>query len=258
LISAGRNLELILFIASFGVLILSIRRAKRGKVPRMRKIACLEALPELVGRAAEMGTPVHIATGFRGLETAEAPIVVAGFAMLGHVAELCGKYKVPMRYTCVYGYNIPIAQDLMKGGYMRAGHPDLYSDDMIFYAGDNQSAYSLAMMGYLMREKPAANMMFGGIMYETLPCLGAGAVAGCMQAAGTPRLYYQPFLVAACDYAMIGDELFTAAAIVKGSPEELGVILGQDIMKAIIMALAILAVMMISAGTDLFLRLAKM
>jgi hypothetical protein len=256
MIAPGKVFQFVVFIASVAALGLSLLAAKRGKVPKIRKIACLEALPELVGRAAEMGSSVHFATGSSGLETADAPIVAAGYAMLEYVAQLCGKYKVPIRYTCVYGYTSPIAQDLIKSGYLRGGHPEMYSDDMIFYAGDHQQAYAAAMMGYILREKPAANMMFGGIRYETLNCLGAGAIAGCMQVAGTPRLYYQPFLVASCDYSMIGDEMFPAAALVKGSKEELGFILGQDLIKAVALSLVVLAVVLASVGTNLFLRLA--
>jgi len=257
MIASGRILEVVVLLASLAAMLFSILAAKRGKVPRIRKIACLEALPELVGRAAEMGTAVHFATGMVGLETAEAPIVTAGYAILGHVAELCGKYKVPIRYTAVFGYNIPIGRDLIKTGYTSGGHPELYRDDMVVYAGDHQQPYSAAIMGYIMREKPAANMMFGGIKYETMNTLGAGAIAGCMQAAGTPRLYYQPFLVAACDYAMIGDELFAAAALVRRKPEELGGILGQDIIKMIALGLIVLAIALITAGSDLFLRLTR-
>lgn len=251
----GRIFEFVVFLVSVATILISMWLARQGRVPKIRSIVCLDALPELVGRAVEMGTTVHIATGMSTLESSEAPIVAAGLAMLGHVAELCGKYKVPIHYTCVFGYNIPIAQDLIKTGYMKGGVPEMYSDDMIFYAGDHQQPYSAAMMGYLFREKPAANMMFGGIKYEALNTIGAAAVVGCMQAAGTPRLYYQPFLVAACDYCMIGDELFAAAAAVGGVPEEIAVIGAQDVIKAIALFLIILSIVLTTMGTDLFSQL---
>jgi len=257
LIAPGKTLQVIVIIVSFVLLIFSIRRAKAGKVPKIRKIACLEALPELVGRCAEKGAPLHFATGFRGLDTSEAAIVTAGYAMLGHAAELCGKYKVPIHYTCVYGYNIPIAQDLIKSGYLKAGHPELYREDMVTYVGESQIPYMAALMGYIMREKPAANMLFGGIMWETLNTLGAAAIAGCMQAAGTPRMFYQPFLVASCDYSMIGDELFAAAAMVRGTPDELGGIEGTDFLKMAFLVLAIIAVALLTAGSKWFLEIAR-
>ena len=231
--------ELAVLLIGVGAWLIFTNRAKQGKIPKIRKIAGLEGLSELVGRAAEMGKTVHIATGSQMLETSEAPIVTAGYAMLGYIAKLCGKYGVKLRYTCTFGYNIAIGQDLIKAGYTAAGAPGLYRDDMVYYAGDHQQAYSAAIMGYIMRERPAANMMFGGIKYETINSLGAGAVAGCMQAAGTPRWMYQPFLVAACDYSMIGDELFAAVALTTENPMEIGSIRGQDVIK--VMALVLTA-----------------
>jgi len=203
-----------------------------------------------------MGTPVHFITGASKMTGAEAPIVAAGFAMLGYTAELCGKYQVPLRYTCMYGYTIPIAQDLIKRGYTKGGHPELYSDDMVYYIGESQSSIEIEIMGYLLKTKPAVNLMFGGIQYEALNTLGAASVAGCIQAAGTPRLYYQPFLAACCDYSMIGDELYAAAAVVQDIPEERAVIQGQDYIKLVALILIVLSVILNTSGAgSLFTKL---
>jgi len=255
----GVIFELVVLLVCFGVVGISIRAAKAGKVPKVRKIAALEGLPELVGRAAEMGSCVHFMTGAGGLNVPSyAAQATAGLSILGHVAELCGKYKVPIHYTCIYGYNIAIAQDLIRTGYLRGGHPELYRDDMIFYSGEHQYSYAPALMGFIMREKPAANMMFGEIMYETMNTIGAGAIAGSMQAAGTINKYYQCFLVSCCDFAMIGDELFAAAASLRGIPDELGGLRGADMIKMISLGLAALAIALASAGSDLFLQISKM
>jgi len=250
------NFELLIFVASAAAFGIAIWRAKHGIVPKIRELPALAALEDLVGRAAEMGKPVHFGTGYRGLDTPEAPIVVAGLAILGHVAELCGKYKVPIHYTAIWSYNIPIGRDLIKRGYTLGGHPEMYSDDMVAYTGEHQMSYAAALMGYTLRERPAANMFFGGIAYETFNMLGAGAIAGSVQAAGTSRIYYQPFLVAACDYALIGDELYAAAAAVKKVPEETGTIRATDIIKAIALLLIILSLVL--SGTALYAQLIKL
>jgi hypothetical protein len=98
-------------------------------------------------------------------------------------------------------------------------------------------------------------MLFGGTQWEAFDCLGAGAVIGAMQLAGTSRIYYQPFMVATCDYSFIGDELYAAAADVGGIPEELAVVQAMDISKAISIILTLLAVILTTAGTDLFSQL---
>jgi len=255
----GVIFQFVVLSISIIAILVAINRAKQGNVPTIRPIACLDALDELVGRSAEMGTPVHFITGASTMTGSEAPIVAAGFAILGYVAELCGKYQVPIRYTCMYGYTIPIAQDLIQRGYTKGGHPELYSDDMVYYVGETQNAIEAEIMGYLLKEKPAVNMMFGGIKYEALNTMGAAAVAGCIQAAGTPRLYYQPFLAACCDYSMIGDELYAAAAIADDRPEEKAIIQGEDVVKAIALVLILLSVVLSTIGAgDLFTQLITM
>ena len=179
------NFELLFFVICCGFFGWYVSAAKRGRVPKIRGLAALDALEDCVGRAAETGKPIHFATGWRGLDSAEAPVVVAGLAILGHVSELCGKYKVPIHYTAVYGYMIPIARDLIKKGYTIGGNPGLYSDDMVVYTGEQQQSYAAAMQGYIIREKPTVNMMFGGMMYEAFNCLGAAAVVGSVQAVGS-------------------------------------------------------------------------
>jgi hypothetical protein len=225
----SNNFELLVLLVIFAVYAFVIKRAKDGKVPEIRMLPCLEAMPEAIQRAAEMGTSIHFATGNRGLDHPEAPVAVAGIAMLGYAAELCGRYKVPIHYTCIWGYMIPIAQDTIRRGYELGGNPEMYSDDMIEYTGNDQRAYGA--------------------------CLGAGAVIGAMQLAGTSRIYYQPFMVATCDYSFIGDELYAAAAKIGDVPEELAIIQAIDITKAISIILLVLSVILTVAGTDFYSQL---
>ncbi|MBE0633051.1 hypothetical protein IH574_00640 [Candidatus Bathyarchaeota archaeon] len=61
----------------------------KKKLPQFRRLSGLDALPEMVGRAAEMNRPVHFTTGLGDLTSTVAPQLVAGLAVLAHVAELC-------------------------------------------------------------------------------------------------------------------------------------------------------------------------
>ena len=49
-----------------------------------------------------------------------------------------------------------------------------------------------------------------------------------------------PFFVAACDYTLIGEELFAASAYLSGEPKQLGSLKGQDVGKIIAMAAILL------------------
>jgi hypothetical protein len=109
--------------------------------------------------------------------------------------------------------------------------------------------------GYLVREQAAANLLFGAIFWETVVIMGAGSIAGSMNIAGTPRLWYIAIIICTCDYAMIGDEIYAAAALVEKNEENIGTILGQDLIKFTTILLGLLAIILRTAGTDLFTQL---
>jgi len=160
-----------------------------------------------------------------------------------------------MRYTATRSYMIPIAEDIIKTGYLSCGRPELFTPDTVVYVGESQPAFQASVVSYLMDEKPATNFMFGGITAEAIQTLGAGAVAGSMQFAGTARMFYFPFILCLCDYSLIGEELFAAAAAVSGESAQLGVIKGQDVSKFVVLALLILGIILGTMGNGFFAEL---
>ena len=251
----GRRFELIILVVICLTIYFFIERAKRGKVPEIRPLPALQAIDEAVGRAVEVGRTVHFTTGVSGLDNAFAPQTIAGLAIMNRVAKLCGEYAVPMRYTACRSYMIPIAEDTIKSGYTFGGRPDMYSPDMVVYIGEAQTAFQAAVVSHLIRERPAVNFMFGGIQAEAIQTLGAAAVAGCMQFAGTARMFYFPFILCLCDYSLIGEELFAAAAAASGETIQLGTIRGQDVSKFLALVLLILGIILTTVGTAAFRKL---
>ena len=55
-----------------------------------------------------------------------------------------------------------------------------------------------------------------------------------------------PFFVVACDYTLIGEELYAASAYLTREPVLLGSIRGQDIAKGILILIAIIGVVLVS------------
>ncbi|MBU1627781.1 hypothetical protein KKB18_10470, partial [bacterium] len=75
-----------------------------------------------------------------------------------------------------------------------------------------------------------------------------GNSIGAIQIAGTAMPSQLPFFVAACDYTLIGEELFAASAYLSKEPKLLGSLKGQDIAKAIIITIIILGIITESLG----------
>jgi hypothetical protein len=59
-----------------------------------------------------------------------------------------------------------------------------------------------------------------------------------------------PFFVAACDYTLIGEELYAAGAYLSQDKVKMGSIGGQDIVKAATMVLVLLGALMATAGSS--------
>ena len=94
--------------------------------------------------------------------------------------------------------------------------------------------------------------MFGAGFWETEVIMGAGAVAGCMQLGGTPRLYHAPTFVMTCQYALIGEELYVAGAVIGKVDKDLGAIRGVDWAKYICLGLIVVSAILATAGSTLF------
>jgi hypothetical protein len=57
-----------------------------------------------------------------------------------------------------------------------------------------------------------------------------------------------PFFIAACDYTLIGEELFAASAYLSREPRLLGSLKGQDLGKAVILLALIVGLLLETVG----------
>ena len=73
----------------------------------------------------------------------------------------------------------------------------------------------------------------GTFFAESLILAETGNSIGAIQIAGTSEAAQLPFFIAACDFTLIGEELFAASAYLSGEPQQLGSLKGQDAGKAL-------------------------
>ena len=90
------------------------------------------------------------------------------------------------------------------------------------------------------RERPGAVFLQGYFYAESLILAETANTVGAIQIAGTTSDAQLPFFIAACDYTLIGEEMFAASAYLSREPKLLGTVRGQDIGKLILMAMLIL------------------
>jgi len=219
-----------------------IQRAKAGlAIPQIRKIPGLDAVPEAIGRATEMGRPVHFCPGISGISN---PATFAAWAFLAYVAKMCAQYDTRFINTNRNYLVHAINEEIIKQAYLEAGKPEAYNPDDIRWLSNSQFAYATGVLGIFQREKPAANIMIGYFYAESLLFAEAGHLSGAIQIAGTTNVTQLPFFVTACDYTLLGEEIYAASAYVSQQPVLVGSVVGQDIGKIIVFCLIVLGVIL--------------
>jgi len=209
-----------------------IYHAQKGKKFFLRQIAGLEAVDEAIGRATEMGRSILFIPGINDMDDVQT---VAGITILGRVAKTIAEYDTKINMPVSRSIVMTTARETIKQAYVAAGRPDAYSDDMVHYLTDEQFGYVAAVDGIMVREKPATCFYLGAFFAESLIMAETGNSIGAIQIAGTAMPAQLPFFVAACDYTLIGEELFAASAYLSGEPKQLGSLKGQDVGKIIAM-----------------------
>ncbi|KPJ73838.1 hypothetical protein AMJ52_02985 [candidate division TA06 bacterium DG_78] len=226
------KLNILIACVIFGGLILYfVYHARKGKELYIRKIAGLQAIDDAVGRATEMGKPILYTTG-TGLIGDIATI--ASLNILGEIAKKCARYDTQLINPHLDPIVYTVAREVVKESYTQVGRPDAFDPDSVYFITDLQFAYAAAVSGIMVREKPATNFLIGWFMAESLILAETGASTGAIQIAGTDRVPQLPFFITACDYTLIGEELYAASAYISKEPLLLGAIKGEDLGKLII------------------------
>jgi hypothetical protein len=255
LIAKGKVFSFWMLVVIILCLLYSMWRARKGRPVKIRKITGLDAIEEAVGRATEMGRPVHYCPGIGGISAIEAPQTFAALGLMGYVAHLSAKLDVPLIVTICTPEVLPLAEETVRQAYLEEGKIEAYVPTNIRFLSNQQFAYAAAVFGIMAREKPAANFLLGAFWAEALMLAEVGSEVGALQIAGTAQLSQVPFFVAASDYCLIGEELFAGAAYLSQDKMQLGSILGQDLGKAIVALLMLAGLIAKQAGSSYFTTL---
>jgi len=228
---------LVLMALFFGFVLYYIASAQAGKKPFVRRIPGIDAIETAIGRATEMGRSVLYIPGILDIDEIQT---VAGLVILESVARLTAKYETPIVVPVTYPIPFTIAEEMVKGGYLHAGRPDQYDPNSVRFISPEQFAYVAAVNGIMLRDKPAAHIFMGAFYAESLLLAETGFSTGAIQVAGTANVHQLPFFVVACDYTLIGEELYAASAYLSGEPKLVGGLKGADLMKIVIITLVVI------------------
>jgi hypothetical protein len=224
------------------LVIFFVGRARSGGSLFIRKISGLAAVEEAIGRATEMGRPILYVPGLADID---GTATIASMNILGEVAKKIAKYDTPLIVTNRWSVTYNVSKEVVREAFASEGRPDKFREEYVRYLTEDQFGFAAAVDGIILREKPATNFFIGQFWAESLILAETGAQSGAIQIAGTDAVNQLPFFVTACDYTLIGEELYAASAYLSREPLLLGALKAQDYGKLIALAL-LLAITVLS------------
>jgi len=223
-------------LVAFSLIIIAAIRLARRRQLYIRRIEGLSAIDEAIGRATEMGRPMLCSTGLSATSAGGIEIIpLQALSITSYILRASARFGTRAIVAVYDPQMMPITTDAVQNAYTAEGRPELYNPDDVRFLSSRQFAYAAAVSGILQREKVAASFLFGYFYAEAMIFAETGQQVGAIQVAGTPAYLQIPFLIAACDYVIIGDEFYAAGAYLSREPTLLGSIVGQDICKGILL-----------------------
>jgi hypothetical protein len=242
----SRSFLLTVVLGMLILLVVFLERARRA--PRkmyVRRIPGIDAMEEAIGRSTEMGRPVLYIPGIEEIQDIQT---IAGLLILGHVAEVAARYETEIRVACMVPLVMVVGEEIVRQGYYNAGRPEAHRPQNVQFLSSEQFAFTAGVNGIIMRERPATCIYLGRFYGESLVLAETGFVQGAIQIAGTAELTQLPFFIAACDYTIIGEELFAVSAYLSRDPRELSALKATDATKLAIMVLIVAGTILNTAG----------
>ncbi len=234
---------LVALILMFIFVVYFISKAQRNPNMFLRRIPGIDAVDEAVGRATEMGKPILYSTGYSDIDYIST---ICSVNILAHVAKKVAQYDSRLIVPCKWSVAMTVCQEVVREAYINAGRPDAFNPDDVFFIAGEQFSYTAGVDGLMVREKPAANFFLGTFAAEALLLAETGATTGAIQIAGTDSNYQIPFFVVACDYCLIGEELYAASAYLSRNPKLTGSLKAQDAGKIILFFAILLGTLLLT------------
>ena len=226
--------ELLGILLSIFVMWGATRLVRRGREPKLRSLPGLDAIGDALGRATEQGSPVVYVTGWGG--DMGRPTTMASMTILSDVAQRAAEYNCRLLFPSHDPVVASVAQETVAQAAVAAGRPDWYRADDVTFVSQSQLGYAAAVDGLMVRERPGAVFLLGTFEGEALILAETAHQTGAVTIAGSDSTIQLSFFLVACDYTLIGEELFTASGMVSKDKAATASVWAQDWLKYVVIA----------------------
>ncbi|OGD47845.1 hypothetical protein A3K69_05895 [Candidatus Bathyarchaeota archaeon RBG_16_57_9] len=251
LIVEGRVIGLLSLLIIAGSIIYYMQRAYSGKLPKLRRLAAVNQIDEILGRCVEMGRPAYY---LMDTVTMDNPSVlaptVAAFQILAYTARSAARLGARFFVPVTQGLAYTIASEIVDEAYKAENKQDeLKLDEAVMYLPDG--ADRMYIINHMWSDGMAGAFFLGSWYHKAVIFTENAARVGAMMLGGTDTTHNIPFLVAICDYSIIGEELYALGAYVSEDPTVSSSLAGQDVGKFIAVILIVLGSVLITLGMSI-------
>jgi len=251
LVVTGRALGLVIFLAIAVAVVWFMRRAYSGKIPNLRRLPAIDAIDEIMGRCVEMGRPAWYLMDNTDMTTPSvlAP-TVAAYQILAYTARLAAKLGAKFFVPVIQGLAYTIANEIVREAYLAEGKPEEFDPlETVKYLTDG--ADRMYIINHMWSEQVQGVFFLGSWYHKAVIFTENAARVGAVTLGGTDTTHNIPFMVAVCDYSIIGEELYALGAYVSQDPTQSSSLAGQDIGKYIAIVLTLVGSILATVGVSL-------
>jgi hypothetical protein len=244
----GREIGFLVLLFAWGTIYYYLQIGKQGKIVKLRRLPQIDVIDELVARAVEMGRELWFLSGSGTLTNAYVlPGILSTFGIASYVTEQCAKYGAKLHHVCRLPIAYNIHFEIAREAYEKVGKPEDFDplETIIYIPSGSGRPY---VLNESWRRKPASAILCGTWYHQTIIFCEGLQRAGAMTLGGTDTTHNIPFMVAANNHSMIGEEMYAMSAYLSEDKTLGNSLAGQDMSKYLVIALTIIGVLLAAAG----------
>lgn len=217
----------------------TVLRKRKRIVPELREIAGVNMLRDKLARAAERGSPLHIALGSGELGGTDTVSSLAGLHVLEGLVDEAVSYGVAPVVTVGDATLLPLAQDALRRAYRRHDTLEFYDPTHVRFVAPSSVAYAAGAVPAGAPDDVAGIVAVGAFGSEVSLLADASDRRGIWKAAAVDAPQAIGALHPATEHLAVGEELYAAGAQLTESEEDAAGLITQDILR-FLLALTIL------------------
>lgn len=254
LFHSNRIVELLWLILMVATVYYYNKKVERDEpLPSIRIMPATLAIEDGIGRALEMGKPVHATLGSDGapLTNQFVSTTIAALALMKHTCKIAAQYGVrTIIHLSSQGESIPLLEGVVKEAYIEAGRPEAFHRGDMHYYGWLTAAFAPGVYESFARDGVGLLLHAGHIITYEFPVLEAARIHNGITIGGTPRWTASYIFAMACDHMFLGEDLLAAGAQVGKNKMLMSGLASEEIWKFITIGLMILGVVLTAVGFD--------